>query len=79
MTESLDNLVAQHLRHIRGRVDQIADDMTTVKLRLSTIEEGLAIMKRGTALDEQTLAQPQASIDKLAERLARIEARLELL
>jgi predicted transcriptional regulator len=60
MTESLDNLVLQHLRHIRGRVDQIADDMTTVKLRLSTIEEGLALMRRGTALDEQTLAQLQA-------------------
>jgi hypothetical protein len=36
-------------------------------------------MTRDTALDKQTLAQQQACIGKLAERLAPIEARLELL
>jgi hypothetical protein len=79
MSANVESLIIEHLRHIRGRVDQIADDMTTVKLRLSNIEEGLALMKRGTALDELTLAQHQSTIDKLAERLERIERRLEII
>ena len=33
MTENLDSLVLEHLRHIRGKVDQIADDVSEVRIR----------------------------------------------
>ena len=38
MTADTENLVLEHLRHIRARVDQIADDMTDLKLRMSGLE-----------------------------------------
>ncbi|MDD5267297.1 MAG: hypothetical protein PHO08_09240 [Methylococcales bacterium] len=31
MTDNTENLALEHLRHIRGRVDLIADDMKEVK------------------------------------------------
>lgn len=37
-----ENIVLEHLRHIRSRVDQIADDMGDVKLRLNALERGQA-------------------------------------
>jgi hypothetical protein len=36
MSEEASKLILGHLRHIRGRVDQLADDMGTVELRLSS-------------------------------------------
>lgn len=42
MTESHDNLVLEHLRHIRGRVDQIGEDAQDLKQRMNALERGQA-------------------------------------
>ncbi len=47
MTADTENLVLEHLRHIRARVDQIADDMTDLKLRMSGLESGMVVGKTG--------------------------------
>ena len=41
MTDNTENLVLEHLRHIRARVDQIADDMTDFKHRMSGLEQAI--------------------------------------
>jgi hypothetical protein len=41
MSEGMDNLLLEHLRHIRGRVNQIADDVTDLKLRMTSVEQGM--------------------------------------
>jgi tetrahydromethanopterin S-methyltransferase subunit G len=74
MTDNTENLVLEHLRHIRGRVDLIADDMKEVKLRLSTLESSLSLVRREIIIGDETGARQQASMD----RLERIEHRLEL-
>jgi tetrahydromethanopterin S-methyltransferase subunit G len=78
MTENVENLVLEHLRHIRGRVDQIADDMKDVKLRLSTLESSMSLVRREILIGDETDARQRASIDRIMDRLDRIERRLDL-
>jgi predicted nucleic acid-binding Zn-ribbon protein len=63
MTEA-ENLVLEHLRHIRTAVDGLRDDMRDVKGRLGTLETQYAMLSN--------------RIDRLDARIERIERRLEL-
>nr|CRY95437.1 hypothetical protein [uncultured prokaryote] len=78
MTDNIESLVLEHLRHIRGRVDQIADDVTDLKLRMSALDASMGLVKREVNLGDEVDARQQVSLDKLAQRLERIERRLEL-
>jgi tetrahydromethanopterin S-methyltransferase subunit G len=73
-----DNLVLEHLKHIRGRVDHISEDVTELKHRLVAIERGQAKGLREYADLYGDQARQQASMDRINERLDRIERRLEL-
>jgi outer membrane murein-binding lipoprotein Lpp len=78
MTAEPENLVLEHLRHIRGRVDQIADDVVDLKLRMSSLENAMVLVKREVNFGDETDARQQITLDKLAARINRIERRLEL-
>ena len=71
MTENVENLILEHLRHIRGRVDQMAEDLGTVKLRLSSLESQVAGLHGDNAVAHQRM-------DQIDHRLERIERRLDL-
>jgi len=73
-----DNLVIEHLRHIRGRVDQIAEDVTDLKQRMTSLERAMSLVKREVAYGDETDARHQVSLDKLVQRIERIERRLDL-
>lgn len=79
MTENVDNLVLEHLRHIRSRVDQIADDVGDLKQRISGLESAMNLVRREVALGDEIDARQQIALDKLQNRIERIERRLELL
>jgi len=79
MNENVENLVLEHLRHIRGRVDQIADDVGDLKQRMSGLESAMNLVRREVALGDETDARQQVTLDKLNVRIERIERRLELL
>jgi len=78
MVESVENLILEHLRHIRARVDQVADDMSDLKHRMSSLEHAMVSVKREVASGDETDARQQISIDKLVDRIERIERRLEI-
>ena len=78
MTDNVENSIVEHLRHIRGRVDQIAEDMTDIKHRMTSLEAGMALVKREVAAGDDTDARQQVSLDRLVQRIERIEKRLEL-
>lgn len=78
MIENIDSLVLEHLRHIRGRVDQISDDITDLKHRMSSLESAMIGVKRDVNQGDETDARQQVSIDRILERIDRIERRLEL-
>ena len=54
MTADIESLVLEHLRHIRARVDQIADDMSDLKLRMSGVESAMVLVKRETVHGGET-------------------------
>lgn len=63
MTET-ENLVLEHLRHIRSAVDSLRDDMREVKGRLGIMESQYANLSN--------------RMDRLDARVERIEVRLAL-
>jgi predicted nuclease with TOPRIM domain len=64
MTDETTNLVLEHLRHIRGGIDDLRQDMREVKTRLGLLEQQYAIIS--------------GRLDRLTDRVERIERRLDL-
>lgn len=64
MTDETTNLVLDDLRHIRGAVDNLREDMREVKERLGTLEANYAPVSR--------------CVDRIEARLERNESRLDL-
>ena len=77
-SEELASVTLEHLRHIRARVDQIADDVGELKLRLSNVEAGMTRIRRDVLQADETDIRQQITLDKLAARVERIEHRLDL-
>ena len=71
MAEETTNLVLEHLRHIRSRVDGLTDDMRQVILRLGAVDRHVA------GLHVSDVSQ-NSEIDLIKQRLDRVERRLEL-
>ena len=63
MTET-ENLVLEHLSHIRGAVDALREDTCEVKERLGALEANYASVSR--------------RVDRIEARIERIEKRLDL-
>jgi len=79
MTENVENLIVEHLRHIRGRVDRIAEDMSDLKHRMSSLESAMVLVKRDASSGDETDARQQVSLDRLLDRIDRIERRLDVI
>ena len=71
MTDNTENLILEHLRSMRGKIDQMADDLTNIKLRMTSIEGQFAGLHNDNAI-------VHARIDSVEKRLERIDRRLEL-
>ena len=78
MTADIESLVLEHLRHIRGRVDKIADDMDDLKLRMSSLENAMVLVKREVNFGDETDARQQLTLDRLSARIDRLERRAEI-
>jgi len=79
MADNFANLMLEPLRHIRFRVDQIADDMIDLKHRMSSLESAMITVNHELAHGDETDALQQVTLDNLADRIQRIETRLDLL
>ncbi len=71
MADKTDNLILEHLVHIRAKVDETREDIQMLTLRMGSVERILAGHQVGEA--SQSL-----EIDRLRMRVDRIERRLEL-
>jgi hypothetical protein len=72
------NLVLGHLRHITGRVHKIAEDVDTIKLCMQSFGERLVSLARGVVNVHSDLALVNVRLERLDNRLDRVERRLEL-
>ena len=73
-----ENIVIEHLRHIRSKVDQTADDVRDLKSRMSSLEESMVSVRYEVVHCAEVDARQQLSLDKIVQRLDRIERRLDL-
>ena len=71
MVEDSGNIVLEHLRALRRGVDDLQADMRDVKSRLTSLEASQAIL-------HGDFAGQSARLDRLDDRLERIENRLSL-
>lgn len=78
MAETPTPLVLDHLRALRGDMAAVREDNREIKHRLHRIETGIAGLRRDQAADAETVAHLEARLDKLGDRLERIERRLDL-
>lgn len=73
MTDS--NLILEILKKIQHDLGQLKDDVRDIKMRLSTLESET---RHGFFYAAESSARQQVSIDRMAERIERIENRLDL-
>jgi predicted nuclease with TOPRIM domain len=64
MADEPGNLVLQYLRRMDAKLDRLMEDVRDLKVRMSMVEEGLALLNR--------------RMDRFEQRLDRIEKRLDL-
>jgi hypothetical protein len=70
-----DNIVLEHLRHIRGVLDAVRDDMADLKSRMTTLEFSVGNLM---SIEASHYAGQSGRLDRVDARLERIERRLEL-
>jgi predicted nucleic acid-binding Zn-ribbon protein len=59
-----DSIILEHLRHIRGAIDNVGDDVREIKQRVGSLENQYANMSN--------------RLDRMDFRIERIERRLDL-
>ena len=78
MTDEPDNLVLRYLRGLDTKFDAMREDMRDVKIRLAAVEVGLNGVRRDIVGLSEADARMQVFIDRLSDRMERIENRLSL-
>jgi hypothetical protein len=78
MTDNVDNLLLEHLKAIRADIGTIKMDLKENTTRLGRIEVAVAGLRRDIAHNEEATAEQGLRIDRIADRVERIEKRLEL-
>lgn len=78
MAEPVDNLVLEQLRAIRAEIASVKDDTREIRARLTVPESGVASLRRDGGDFATSIVAQHLSYDRLAERVERIERRLDL-
>jgi predicted nuclease with TOPRIM domain len=78
VTVEIDNSVLEHLRAIRSDLGTIKGDVREVKQRLTSLDISVAGLRTESGHLYGDLAEQDGRYDRLAERIERIERRLEL-
>ncbi|OGT93865.1 MAG: hypothetical protein A2286_03040 [Gammaproteobacteria bacterium RIFOXYA12_FULL_61_12] len=75
---NVENLLLEHLRAIRADISALREDGREIKQRLSGLETGVAGIRREMVghYEDSTLLHNR--VDRISERIERIERRLEL-
>ncbi len=82
MTDQVENLIIEHLKALRSEIKDLKttmhDDFKDVKHRLTQVEiQVIGTRRDGVGVQEDVYRQ-QSSLDRITERIERIEKRLEL-
>jgi hypothetical protein len=75
---NVENLILEHLKKIQTEQSAARERDQEIVSRLSHIESGLARISRDESANYAEMVEDRHSVDKLRERLDRIERRLEI-
>jgi predicted nuclease with TOPRIM domain len=75
---NVDNIILEHLKKIQSEQTAARERDQEIISRLSHIESGLARVTRDESANYAEMVEDRHSVDKLRERLERIERRLEI-
>lgn len=78
MSDAVDNLILEHLKRFQAGQERIERDLREIKTRLSALEAGQGSVVQHLGHLASSIAGQQVSIDRLNDRIDRIEHRLEL-
>ena len=78
MTDDTTNLVLEHLRRIRASQERTELEIGDIKARLTAMDETMANSRTDLAPLHSLYAQQSKRIDRIEDRLGRIERRLDL-
>lgn len=78
MTDNVENLLLEHLKAIRADLGSLKADLKENTQRLGRVEVSLVSLRRDSIHVEEGQVEQDMRLDRLAERLERIERRLEL-
>lgn len=82
MTGNSENLVLELLRSMRNDIatfrSEVKADLHDVKYRLSRLENGIVGVKRDALSMQDDIYQQQTILDRVVERIERIEKRLDI-
>ena len=82
MTEPTENLVLEQLRGLRNQIEGMRTEMRSefqdVKHRLGRLEIAITVSRRDNIGTQEDVYGQQTAIDRIKERIERIERRLEL-
>ena len=78
MTENVENLLLEHLKRFQAGQERIERKLEELVTRVGQLELGVAGLRRDLAHNEEAGATLSIRIDRVGERLDRIERRLEL-
>jgi predicted nucleic acid-binding Zn-ribbon protein len=78
MADEPDNMVVAWMRRLDAKFDGMREDMQQIKGRLTNVETALAMVATEAGSLMAADARMQQSIDRMSDRLERIERRLDL-
>jgi tetrahydromethanopterin S-methyltransferase subunit G len=78
MTETVENMILEHLKRFQAGQERIERQMKEVKERLTQVEISVAGVRGDLAHITGDQARQQAVLDTMSERIDRIERRLEI-
>jgi hypothetical protein len=78
MSDNIENLILEHLKRIQTEQGNARERDQEILTRLSHIESGLARVTRDESANYSEIIDNRHTMDKLKERIERIERRLEL-
>ena len=78
MTDGTENLVLEHLKRFQAGQDRIERKLEEVVTRIGHLELGLAGLRRDFAHADEAAAGLNIRMDRMNDRIERVERRLEL-
>lgn len=79
MADNVENLVLEHLRALRAGQDRIEHKLSELSSRITSLETAMTRSRSENLSTQEDVYRQQSILDRINERLERVERRLEII